>query len=408
MYNRLAINLGWSSSQNIKDDYYKWIHLCQKNNISFVRIFLCSWSINALYDKDFLPTLCDVIKCAYKNKIEVCLVLGNFVDYNINNYSDINNKKYSWHYNPYYKKYKRVKKFFKQLDKDYMDDVKNILDVLSKFSNVKYVEIMNEIDQVKCSNKILINWVNQIIKDLEKNFHDRYIYTCSISNHELFTKFKNNMNCYVDLHFYSFPYENAIKNIEYIFNKHDILYLGEYAKHSDNSYLNEMDSKIYFTSGLWGSYFYKIKYSPLHWWWKELLYNSEYIKIINVYKSITNKLGNISAIEKVNINYKIVGNRNKDLEKNKIKERLNNIFRHPLFILNELKSIKKFINKKMRRASNVVVRNILINNKNIYYLECNDDIIINEDFCKNYIIDLMSGVKMKYNKKISKGNYLIF
>ena len=60
MYNRLAINLGWSSSKNIKDDYYKWIHLCLKNNISFVRIFLCSWSINALYDKDFLPTLCDV------------------------------------------------------------------------------------------------------------------------------------------------------------------------------------------------------------------------------------------------------------------------------------------------------------------------------------------------------------
>ena len=408
MYNRLAVNLGWSSDRNIRDDYYEWFSLCKKHNISFVRIFLCSWSINALYDKDFLPILCDVIKCARKNKIEVCLVLSNFVDYNINNYSDINNKKYSWQYNPYYDKYKGVKKFFKQLDKDYIDTIKHVLSVLSKYSNVKYIEIMNEIDQVKCSNKILINWVNQLIQNLEKNFNDRYIYTCSISNHELFTKFKDKMNCYVDLHFYSFPYENAIRNIEYIFNKQNILYLGEYAKHSDSSYLNEIDSKIYFTSGLWSSYFYKLKYCPLHWWWKDLLYNIEYIKIINFYKDITNKLGNISAIEKIKINYKIVSDKNNNLEKNKIKGRLNNLFKHPLFIFYELKSIKKFINKKRCKVSNVVIRKIIIKNKIIYYLECNDDIIIEDNIHKNYIVNLISGEKKKYNKKILKGNYLIF
>ena len=75
----------------------------------------------------------------------------------------------------------------------------------------------------------------------------------------------------------------AIENIEYINSKGDILYLGEYAKYSDSSYLDSLESKIYFASGLWGFYFYNLNYPPLHWWWQDLLNDEEYIKISREY-----------------------------------------------------------------------------------------------------------------------------
>ena len=132
------------------------------------------------------------------------------------------------------------------------------------------------------------------------------------------------MNCYVDLHMYSFPYENAIENIEYIIDKHNVLYLGEYAKHSDSSYINDMDSKMYFISGLWGSYFYNLTYTPMHWWWEETLNDSDYLALIDIYNLISGKLDTVKKVEKINLLYKIYGELNtfNQSEKNKIKERL--------------------------------------------------------------------------------------
>lgn len=410
MHNKLAINLGWNSEGVIEENYYEWLNTCKKYNISFVRIFLCSWSINALYNTKYITILNNIINYAFQKKIEVCLVLNNFVDYNVKNYLDINDKRFSWLSNPYYSKYKNQKIFFQTLDKKYLNDVVKILKIIYKYDNVKYIEVMNEIDQIHCSNKILINWTNLLINNLTKTFLDRYIYTCSISNYELLSKFKDKMNCYVDLHIYSFPYENAIENIEYIINKHNITYLGEYAKHSDSSHLNSIDSKRYFISGLWGSYFYGLQYTPMHWWWKETLCNSEYLKFIDMYNLISSKLDNVKDVKKVTIQYhianeSIVDNR---IEKNKIKERLNNLLKHPLFIINEFKSIKKFIVKKSIKQHKVILRKILFNNNYIYYLECSNDIIIEEKLHKKHIIDLATGEKRKYNKKIAKGNYLIF
>lgn len=410
MYNKIAINLGWSSDGKIEENYYKWLNICKKHNINFVRIFLCSWSINALYNKKYITVLNNVISHALEKKIEVCIVLNNFVDYNIKNYSDINDKHFSWISNPYYNKYKKQKNFFQTLDNNYLSQVINILKLIYKYDNVKYIEVMNEIDQIHCSNNILINCANLLIENLTKKFQDRYIYTCSISNHMLLTKFKEKMNCYIDLHMYSFPYENAIENIEYIINKHSVLYLGEYAKHSDSSYINDIDSKTYFISGLWGSYFYNLTYTPMHWWWEEILNNSDYLVFIDIYNLISHKLDAVKKVEKINLQYKIYGKPNKfnQSEKNKIKERLNNLIKHPLFVINELKSIKKFVIKKGIKQHEVVFRKIMFDNDYIYYLECNNNIMINKKIHKKYIIDLKTGKKRKYNNKIEKGNYLIF
>ena len=50
----------------------------------------------------------------------------------------------------------------------------------------------------------------------------------------------------------------------------------------------------------------------------------------------------------------------------------------------------------------------MFDNDYIYYLECNNNIMINKKIHKKYIIDLKTGKKRKYNNKIEKGNYLIF
>lgn len=405
---KLAINLGWGGKRHIENEYEKMFLICKDNNINFVRIFLCSWSINTLYDMKYLNTLLKIINLANKNEIEVCIVINNFVDYNIGNYSDINDKKYSWLYNPYYSRYKKVKNFFKNIDDNYLKKIINILKQVSKYKNVKYIEIMNEIDQVECSNRILINWTNKLVHELEIIFKNRYQYTCSISNHQLYDYFRKNLGCYTDLHFYSFPYNHAIENIEYIRSKQNILYLGEYAKYSDNDYIDDINSKIYFTSGLWSSYFYKLEYSPLHWWWKQLLSNKEYINIIKNYNMMINKIGLINQIEKINVEYKIIENINNKLEKKKVKTRLVMLIKHPLFIIKEFKNIKKYLNKKRTKQNNVIVRKIILNNSELYYLECDKDIILETNLNKNNIVNLQTNQNNKFNKRIYKGNYFIF
>lgn len=404
---KLAINLAWCN-RNLEQEYNKWLSICSSNNIKLVRIFLCSWGINALFDDKDIKLLENVIKNAYAKRMDVCLVINNFVDYNINNYSDINNKMYSWKKNPYFKKYKNTKNFFKTIDVDYLSKIEHILNRMSKYKNIRYIEIMNEIDQIECPNKILINWVNSLIKKLKIMFKDRYIYTCSVSNYELFNMFSKKINCYVDLHFYSFPYESAMENIEYIIKRHSILYLGEYAKYSDSAYLNDINSKIYFASGLWAAYFYNLKYSPLHWWWQHLLNNKDYINIVNVYNILINKLGKVKKVENVNIKFKFISRNDNKLEKKKIKERLDTLIKHPLFIFNEFRNIKKFIKKKFSEKSKIICRKILLYEKDVYYLECSNDIIIEDNINKDKMIDLLSGIEKNYTKNISRGVYIIF
>ncbi len=407
MFDKFSINLAFSD-KDILNDYYKWLSICFDNDIKFVRIFLCSFGVNALFDKESLKILKNILDKALEKEIEVCLVLNNFTDYNVNTYLDINDKRYSWLNNPYYFKYKKAKNFFKVVDKDYFESLTRVLNVIEEYSNVKYIELMNEIDQIECSNIILINWLNDLILLLKNKYGERFVYSSSISNHRLFEKFRKNINCYVDLHFYSFPYVTAIENIEYINSKGDILYLGEYAKYSDSSYLDSLESKIYFVSGLWGFYFYNLNYPPLHWWWQDLLNDEEYIKIIDVFKDLSAKFGKVRGISKGKTDYRIYDKVSDVNEKQKIKERLLNLLKHPLFIFDEFKNIKKFIGRKFVKQSDVIFRNIILEDKVIYYLECNSNIVFNGNFNGKKSINLLTGVESKCKKNIPKGIYIIF
>ena len=188
MFDKFSINLAFSD-KDILNDYYKWLSICFDNDIKFVRIFLCSFGVNALFDKESLKILKNILDKALEKEIEVCLVLNNFTDYNVNTYLDINDKRYSWLNNPYYFKYKKAKNFFKVVDKDYFESLTRVLNVIEEYSNVKYIELMNEIDQIECSNIILINWLNDLILLLKNKYGERFVYSSSISNHRLFEKF---------------------------------------------------------------------------------------------------------------------------------------------------------------------------------------------------------------------------
>lgn len=409
MITKGAINLAWSSSKNIEQDYYNWFSICEKNNIKFVRIFLCSWSINALYDKKNIMLLKKVIQRAEKYGIEICLVLNNFVDFNIDTYSDINNPTYSWLNNPYSKKYKNATKFFKVMDLDYFNNIINVLQEIYSYDNIKYIEIVNEIDQIYCSNEILIKWLNKLLYKLRRIYDERYTFTCSISNYELYDYYRKKADCYIDLHFYSFPFESAIENIEYINKKSKLLYLGEYAKYSDNSYLKTDNAKIYFSSGLWGAYFCKLNFVPLHWWWQKLLINKEYMRIITLFNSITEELGEIEQIEQIrDLKYNSISKQHNDLEYKKIKSRLTTLVKHPLYIFKDYRNIKKFLTKKLHKQNEVIIRKIISNKKEVIYLECKNDIKIMSGFQYEKAINLVSGKEQKCDKYFSKGNYIIF
>ena len=97
-----------------------------------------------------------------------------------------------------------------------------------------------------------------------------------------------------------------------------------------------------------------------------------------------------------------------ELEKKKIKERLDTLIKHPLFIFNEFRNIKKFIKKKFSEKSKIICRKILLYEKDVYYLECSNDIIIEDNINKDKMIDLLSGIEKNYTKNISRGVYIIF
>ena len=409
MKTELAINLCWNNDQeNILKTYKVWLDKCYDNNICLIRLFCCKWSIDSLYNKKYIKELVGVIAYAKTKNIKISLVLLNFVDFNKNNYLDINNENYTWQKNKYNKNSK-VSTFFNKLDNDFISDVEYLLQQVCNFDNLEYIEIMNELDQIRCNRKILAKWCNELISKLKKDGFN-YNYVCSISNSEQYNYYKFHLNCHVDLHFYSFPYSSAIKNVKYIKNQStDILYLGEYAKYSDSHYLEDLSSKIYFASGLWGAFILGMEYTPLHWWWKELLDNLEYIKIMNNFNELSKmiEIKSYEFLESKNINYKYIES-SLNREKSKIKDRLLNLVYHPSYIFKEYRSVKKLINKKLFRKEEPIIIKIISTNKEFYYIETNNntnlelDFINSQNFGDYVLINLITGQERIINIKINE------
>ncbi|MCL2860542.1 MAG: hypothetical protein FWF46_08395 [Oscillospiraceae bacterium] len=406
MIPKMSINLCWDTSEkNTIENYKKWIDTCEKNKIEVIRIISCSWSINFLYEHEDMRKLIEIIEYAKIKNIEICLVLNNFVDFNIKNYNDINNERYSWIANKYSDYYKKPTNFFKNVDKEYLNNILNVLFKIYEYDNICYIEIMNEIDQIHCNKRVLANWCNKINKNIIDKFPNRYKILCSISNYALYEYYKRKLNCFVDLHFYSFPYESAYRNIE----KYDVLSF-EYAKNSDKHYLQDYNSKIYFCSGIWGAFILKRAITPMHWWWQELLSNKNYLTIMDVLSKNVSDFGEILDVTNYNVSYELLYSNSEKRESNKIIQRLINLIKHPSFIVNEFKSIRKFIIKKLKKEELTLCRKVKTDKCVFYYLETYSFIkILNQELLHMEAIDLITGEKFKV-KSVEKlcGNFIIY
>lgn len=419
-----GINIAWNlENTDIVKYYYYWIDYCYENNIKLIRIILTSLGCNALNQKEDIKKLIEIIDYGNKNEIEVVLVVNNFVDFNNKTYCDSNNALYSWKSNIYCEKYGKNINFFKKLDNEYITSVIYLLDKIKKFKNIKKIELFNEIDQVQCNKKILKCWIISLKKALIDKYKSRYEFFCSIADYNNYNRFNTDSNLKIDIHLYSFPYESAFLNIEYLhlLDPQNKMLLGEFAKNSDSPYLSQLESKIYFCSGIWASFFYNYDNIPLHWWWEETRKNEEYKKIINIFESYSimydypkNKIQKISN----GVNYEIEDNNieNKINEYNKIKYRLINLIKHPFYLKSELQGIKKYIKKKTKKEENCNVYKINKNDGD-FYIEARKKVGLNMKKLysyqsKYYIINLLTGNIRGGNPKenvieLDKGCYLI-
>jgi len=257
------------------------------------------------------------------------------------------------------------------LDKNFVAKIKKVLDKIKGFNNITKIEIFNEIDQVNIDNKILIKWISELERELSI-YEKRYRFYVSIANHDNLKLFKNNLPIPVDIHLYNCPSEYAFKNIEYLKDKLDnSCYLGEYAKFSDNSYLEVCESKSYFCSGLWGSYLQGLRNSPLHWWWQELLVNSEYLRIIGLFRKYAPKNFNLVSSDNFEISdlEVIESGENNSIRRDKILFRLKNVILHPTYLKAERGAIVKFMKKNLSSyidKEKILIRNFE-NQKYVYF-----------------------------------------
>lgn len=377
----IGMNFCWSPSKNDTLETYKgYFDWCDEHKVKIIRIVFSKWGLNCIYDKKDVTILKQIVQYASTKNINIIIVLLNFTDFNTVNYLDINNKKFSWKFNKYRIVDKKVSKFFKKINDVLVEDINYVLDSIAEYNNIKFIEIMNEIDQVNCDDSILINWCNKLISILSKKYL-KCIFTCSVSNYQKYDIYREKLNCYVDLHFYSFPSESAFKNLQYVMNNYkQNLYFGEYAKNSDHPYMNDYRSKLYFTSGLWGSYFLRLTYSAMSWWWDDIIINPDYEKIIDFFNTnnITFQFDNFEemSIERLSIEYNNNSTNKHIHEANKIIERIINLLKHPLFISKELKSIKKFLSRKLKNENSLTVYKMSSKSKKIFYIECNKECII--------------------------------
>ncbi len=404
----IGMNFCWNpSNSNTLKTYISYIDWCDKHKIKIIRIIFSKWGLNCIYDKKDVIIFKQIVQYASTKNISIIISLLNFTDFNTINYLDINNENFSWKFNKYQIIDKKVSKFFKKINDVLIEDISYVLDSIAEYNNIKFIEIMNEIDQVNYNDVILINWCNKLIDILSKNYK-KYIFTCSVSNHQKYDLYREKLNCYVDLHFYSFPSESAFKNLQYVIDNYkEILYFGEYAKNSDYSYMKDYGSKLYFTSGLWGSYFLKLTYSAMSWWWDDIIINSEYEKIIDFYNTNNHnfQFDNFEEIstEGLSIEYNNNSTNKDTIEKNKIIERIINLLKHPLFIFKELKSIRKYLSRKLKKEKSLTVYRINSKSKKIFYIECNEECIIDlKPLLSNkkvYIYDLIKCIKETVNIK---------
>ncbi len=341
----VGVNLAWShnrqSNEEIFQQYQSWITKCSSQNIGVVRIFVTRWSLNALFDDTRRDLLNQIISFASERKIEVVLVINHFTDFIRHHERDLASDEYIWRTFPL--KTTSLTNFFDKPSEEYVEIVRRLLADLRTCSNIQRIELFNEIDLVDVSRKILVSWCNQLINTLD--LQDRFDFFISVAHQNNYHFFKNHCSVPVDIHFYNYPFENAFQSLEDYKKISDNLLFGEYAKFSDEPRLERCDARSFFCSGLWGGFFLKLKTSPMHWWWEELLQNESCANIMNTFHNIklaetvpfvSFEIKNIQRTKQTNIS---------NANKGKLQTRLTTLIRNPRLVKREYAAIAKFVKK---------------------------------------------------------------
>ncbi len=237
---KLGINLGWFgeelSIREIEEQYYQWLDICQKHDIKVVRIFLVQWSINALFKSEMLDLFIRISYYANNKSIEIIPVLNHYTDFVKIYQQDFHNDKYTW--KNYDLKKKRIKDFFKKIDNSYIEKIDLFFEAIASCSNIKQIELFNELNKTAVTKTLQINWINVLYEHLTTKTNNKYKFIVSISNYSEINYYKKKIKFKIDIHCYSYPYSFSIKNMEILNHKHQTCFLfAEYGKYSDFSYL---------------------------------------------------------------------------------------------------------------------------------------------------------------------------
>lgn len=378
----IGINLGWTSDiysyLEIENQYKEWITTCSEHNIRIIRVFLCRWSINALYDRQMFTVLNSIVNYASEKGIEVILVLNSFTDF-INKYQrDLSDNKYVW--NSFLFQTRSIKSFFKNINDDYFNSLEDVLENLQALNNVKQIELFNELDLVEAPRKLTASWCNMVFNSLKK-YNNRFKFYISIAHETNYDYFSKVLTIPIDIHFYNYPYDNAYLNLEYYVNHYNFVpRFGEYAKFSDKPHLEQIDALKFFCSGLWGGFLLKLEASPLHWWWNDLLVRHDYLKVIDLFYKHKSK----NTMEFTDFSVSIlefkkrVGFSKPHLKK--ILTRLIGLLKQPKLLKQEYPAIKKFLAKYIYKLKQekLFIR-AYGNQRIIFYCETNNNTVFKFD-----------------------------
>lgn len=394
MQYKIWINLAritWDEESDLKTFFFAGINQCHTLWISVIRIFFVDWSLpfsDFIKKKDFI---CELIKECERKNISLIFVLNHFTDFTRNH-----KREFGKSTNTYIK------------NKINEDDMISAINFLSLLTEDLKIEIFNEIDLIDYNIRgRIINSINKIYLGTCLTIREKL--SVSISNHLLYYRYKRKLLPSVDIHTYSFPYDCMLSNINFCLNN-QINFIGEYAKFSDEPYIDNYDSLIYFTAWLWWGYINNMPISPLHRWWDSILFNKYIDRIISIFKNTAQQF-NYLRISNVNI---VIYTRKNNIScftrsniKKKFYSRLKDIFDMPFTIMNEINSIIKYTFKLLVWRQSYAYSTFKYKDQTLVFLETyiqiesitlgniNYDIevrnlITGENICYNSIITLLN------------------
>lgn len=408
----IGINIPWFviKYQDVLELYKENFSTCKRLGITHVRIFFTRWSMSPIYRDEDIPLLAKVLDVAEIHGIKIIPVLFHFTDF-IDYRNGAKKEEFSRLNNPFKKG--KINTFFKDLDEDMVRSVDRVLDVLDE--RVETIELFNEIDLVPARVDNKVARVNSLKSHISKKYN--FNLWISLADDFQYKKYEK-VTCKLDSHFYSYPYDRGLKNIEYYRKWRKDSYLGEYARYSDQSYINRQDTLAFFLSWLYGALFYWYKVSPYSWWWDEILANKKYLKSIEVFWSVVPliKKDRIESLDLKKTDIMIQFD-NIDTKENsgggespllqKVKERVWDIIAHPKNLFNEIRALKKLWYKIIHsvQKESIFLREYEIGNKTIIYVESSNKskkITINTE--KSYVL---SCINLQTGEVISKKEFTL-